>query len=91
MVWTLQTAAGAKPLTVSLSGGTGDADLYVRFGSAPTLTQSDASSANPGNQESVTIAAPKAGTYYIGLRARSPYTGVTLRTSLATGQRIQEN
>jgi Leucine-rich repeat (LRR) protein len=80
MIWTLQTATGSPPLTLSTSGGTGDVDLYVRFGSAPTLTQSDASSANPGNQESVTIAAPRAGTYYIGLRERSPYTGVTLRT-----------
>jgi pre-peptidase/Leucine Rich Repeat (LRR) protein len=80
MIWTLQTAAGAPPLTLSTSGGTGDVDLYVRFGSAPTLTQSDASSANPGDQELVTVAAPRAGTYYIGLRARSPYTGVTLRT-----------
>jgi Leucine-rich repeat (LRR) protein len=80
MVWTLQTVAGSPPLTLSTDGGTGDVDLYVRFGSAPTAAQFDASSATPGNQESVTIAAPRAGTYYIGLRARSPYTGVTLRT-----------
>ncbi len=71
--------AGSPPLSLSTLGGTGDADLYVRFGSPPTQTQFDASSANPGDQESVTIAAPKAGTYYIGLRARAPYTGVTLR------------
>ncbi|MFL6233576.1 MAG: pre-peptidase C-terminal domain-containing protein, partial [Thermoanaerobaculia bacterium] len=86
MIWTLQTAAGSPPLTLSTSGGTGDVDLYVRFGSAPTLTQSDASSANPGDQESVTIAAPRAGTYYIGLRARSPYTGVTLRMGSVSGR-----
>ncbi|HET9209039.1 MAG TPA: leucine-rich repeat domain-containing protein [Thermoanaerobaculia bacterium] len=78
MIWTLQTAAGSLPVTVSTTDGTGDVDLYVRFGSAPTLTQFDASSANPGDQESVTLAA-RTGTYYIGLRARSPYTGVTLR------------
>jgi Leucine-rich repeat (LRR) protein len=79
MIWTLQTVAGSPPLSLSTSGGTGDADLYVRFGSPPTQTQFDASSANPGDQESVTIAAPRAGTYYIGLRTRAPYTGVTLR------------
>jgi Leucine-rich repeat (LRR) protein len=79
MIWTLQTTAGSSPITVSTTGGTGDVDLYVRFGAAPSMTLSDASSTNPGDQESVTIAAPKAGTYYIGLRARSPYTGVTLR------------
>lgn len=79
MIWTLQTTAGSPPLTVSTTGGTGDVDLYVRFGAAPTMTLFDASSTNPGDQESVTIAAPKTGTYYIGLRARSAYTGVTLR------------
>ena len=79
MVWTLQATAGSPPITLSTTGGTGDVDLYVRFGSAPTMTLFDASSTNPGDQESVTIAAPKAGTYYIGLRARSAYTGVTLR------------
>jgi hypothetical protein len=78
-IWTLQTVAGSPPLSLSTGGGTGDVDLYVRLGSPPTQTQFDAASANPGNQESVTVAAPQAGTYYIGLRARSPYTGVTLR------------
>lgn len=80
MIWTLQTTASAPPVTVSTTGGTGDVDLYVRFGSAPTLTLFDASSANPGDQESLTLT-PRTGTYYIGLRARSPYTGVTLRTN----------
>ncbi|HEY4565566.1 MAG TPA: PPC domain-containing protein, partial [Thermoanaerobaculia bacterium] len=78
MIWTLQTAASSSPLTVSTSGGTGDVDLYVRFGAAPTMTLFDAFSTNPGDQESVTLA-PRTGTYYIGLRARSAYTGVALR------------
>lgn len=77
--WTLDVAAGAAPLTFTTDLGTGNADLYIRFGAPPTLTQSDASSAGPGNQETVTIAAPKAGRYYIGLHARSPYSGVSLR------------
>ena len=85
MIWTLQTTAGSPPITVSTTGETGDVDLYVRFGSAPTMTLFDASSTNPGDQESVTLAAPRAGTYYIGLRARSPYTGVTLRVGGGTG------
>ena len=79
MIWTLQTTANAPPVTVSTSGGTGDVDLYIRFGGPPSMTQFDASSASPGDQESLTLA-PRTGTYYIGLRARAPYTGVTLRT-----------
>ncbi len=77
--WTLDVGANAKPLTFTTDLGTGNVDLYVRFGAAPTLTQSDFSSAGPGNKETVTIAAPKQGRYYIGLRANSPYRGVSLR------------
>ena len=80
MIWTLQTTAGAPPVTVSANGGTGDVDLYVRFGAPPSATLFDASSTNPGNQELLTLVS-RTGTYYIGLRARSPYTGVTLRTN----------
>jgi Leucine-rich repeat (LRR) protein len=79
VVWTVQTLAGGPPLTVSTAGGTGDVDLYVRFGAPPTTALSDASSTHLGNAESVTVAAPKAGTYYIGLSVHSAYTGVTLR------------
>lgn len=79
VLWTVQTVAGGPPLTVSTAGGTGDVDLYVRFGAAPTTSVSDASSTHLGNAETVTIAAPRVGTYYIGLSVHSPYTGVTLR------------
>ena len=37
--YTMVVPAGACNLTFMTSGGTGDADLYVRFGSAPTDTQ----------------------------------------------------
>lgn len=77
--WTLDVPAGARPITFTTDLGTGNADLYVRFGAAPTQTQSDFSSAGPGNKETVTIAAPKQGRYFIGLRANSPYSGVSLK------------
>jgi hypothetical protein len=83
--WTIQVGAGAPPLVISTSGGTGDVDLYVRFGSPPTLAQSDAASVHAGNPESVTVAAPKAGTYYVGLNAHSHYAGVTLRVGGSSG------
>lgn len=77
--WTLDVGANAAPLKISTDLGTGNADLYVRFGAAPTQTQSDFSSAGPGNKEMVTIAAPRQGRYYIGLRANSSYSGVSLK------------
>ena len=85
VLWTLDVGAGAPPLTLSTSGGTGDVDLYVRFGAAPTTAQSDVSSVTAGNTESVTIAAPHQGTYYIGLYSHSPYKGVTLQTGGPAG------
>lgn len=77
--WRVDVKAGAPPLKISTQGGTGEVDLYVRFGARPTDTLSDAASVKAGNLEAVTIAAPKAGTYYIGLRAGAPYAGVTLK------------
>jgi Leucine-rich repeat (LRR) protein len=86
--WTVTVGAGAPSLTLSTTGGTagtGDVDLYVRFGAAPTTAQFDAASAHAGSQESVTIAAPRAGTYYVGLRASRPYVGVTLLDGVLPG------
>ncbi|HSS79374.1 MAG TPA: pre-peptidase C-terminal domain-containing protein [Thermoanaerobaculia bacterium] len=85
VLWTLDVGAGAPPLTLSTSGGTGNVDLYVRFGAPPTLVQSDFSSVTLGNTESVTVAAPLKGTYYIGLYSHSPYKGVTLQTGGPAG------
>ncbi|MEA2602941.1 MAG: receptor-like serine/threonine-protein kinase [Acidobacteriota bacterium] len=85
VLWTLDVGAGAPPLTLSTSLGTGDVDLYVRFGAPPTTGQFNASSATAGNTESVTIAAPRQGTWYIGLYSRAPYRGVTLRTGGPAG------
>jgi hypothetical protein len=85
VVWTLQVGAGAPPLTVSTLAGPGNADLYVRFGAAPTPTQFDASSAGSDNYETVTIPSPRAGTWYVALRAASPYSDLTLRVGGAPG------
>jgi serine protease len=39
--YTMSVPSGATNLTFSMSGGTGDADMYVKFGSAPTDTVYD--------------------------------------------------
>jgi microbial collagenase len=70
---------GAKNLRLSTSKGTGDVDLYVALDRYPTTTSYDAASANPGNRESVSIAAPASGRwYYVVLKARQSFAGVTL-------------
>jgi serine protease len=76
--YTMAVPAGATNLTFNISGGTGDADLYVRFGSAPTDTTYTCRPYLGGNSETCTIAAPSAGTYYVRVKAYSSFSGVSL-------------
>jgi serine protease len=63
------------------SSGTGDADLYVRYGSAPTTTTFDCKSASSTNAETCNIATAKAGTYYVLIKAYKAYSGLSLKGS----------
>jgi hypothetical protein len=83
--YTLVVPAGASNLTFTMSGGTGDADMYVKFGSAPTDSSYDCRPYKSGNAESCTFAAPSAGTYYVRLKAYSSFSGASLVGSYGTG------
>lgn len=83
--WTMVVPAGATSLSFTLSGGTGDADLYVKFGSAPTLSSYDCRPYVSGNSETCTISNIQAGTYYVMVNAYAAYSGVTLKGTYATG------
>ncbi len=73
--------AGASSLEVSLAGGSGDADLYVRFGSEPTTTSYDCRPYVNGNDETCTIDAPQAGTWFVSLHAYTAFSGAALKAS----------
>jgi len=75
------TPVGATAMRFSLAGGTGDADLYVRYGSAPTTTTYDCRSAGATSDESCTINGAKQGTYYVLIKGYSAYSGVTYTVS----------
>ena len=79
--YTLDVPQGMATLTVNLSGGTGDADLYVRYGSQSTLSQYDCRSQEYTNVETCTITNPQAGTIYISLYGYGSYSGATLDVS----------
>ncbi len=79
--WTMAVPAGATSLSFTMSGGTGDADMYIKFGSAPTLTSYDCRPYVTGNSESCPIATAQAGTYYVMVNAYAAYSGVTLKGS----------
>ncbi|WP_460828158.1 M20/M25/M40 family metallo-hydrolase [Marilutibacter aestuarii] len=76
--YTLVVPAGASNLAFTLSGGSGDADMYVKFGSAPTDSSYDCRPYKSGNSESCTFASPQAGTYHVRIKAYSSFSGVSL-------------
>ena len=71
--------SGAAGLSFDMSGGSGDADLYVKFGSAPTTSSYDCRPYKSGNTEACSYNNPTAGTYYISIYGYSAYSGVTLK------------
>lgn len=79
--YTIAVPAGQTNLTINISGGTGDADLYVRRGANPTTTTYDCRPYRTGNTESCSFTNPVAATYHIGIRAATAVSGLTLRTS----------
>jgi vibriolysin len=76
-------AAGTKAFKVSIAGNNGDADLYVKYGSAPTTASYTCRSAGANSNEGCTINPAQGGTYYVMIYAYTAYTGVTL--TAATG------
>ena len=77
--WTIPE--GVTRMTIQTSGGSGDADLYVKFGSQPETSSFDCRPYQNGNNEVCTFDAPASGTWHIGIRAYSSYSGVTLSYS----------
>ncbi|MGD9584590.1 MAG: PKD domain-containing protein, partial [Lysobacterales bacterium] len=82
--FTMVVPSGASNLKFVMSGGTGDADLYVRFGSAPTDTVYDCRPFLNGNAETCNIATAQAGTYFVRVKAFSAFSGVSLTGSYST-------
>ncbi len=77
--WTIPE--GVSTMTIQIAGGSGDADLYVRYGSQPTTSAYNCRPYKNGNNEVCTFTAPDAGTWHIGLRAYSTYSNVTMSYS----------
>jgi serine protease len=73
--------AGVSTLTFTISGGSGDADLYVRYNNQPTLNQYNCRPYLDGNSEQCTINNPQAGTWHVGINAYSAFSGLTFSYS----------
>ncbi|WP_019676590.1 S8 family serine peptidase [Arsukibacterium perlucidum] len=72
-----QIPSGVSQLTFQISGGSGDADLYVRYGSQPSTSAYTCRPYLNGNNEVCTINNPQAGTWHVGIRAYTAFSGVT--------------
>ena len=74
--------SGKASLNVNMSGGTGDADLYVRQGSQPTTSSYNCRPYLNGNTETCNISNPVAGTWYVSVRAYTSYSGVAVKATV---------
>ncbi len=83
--YTMAVPAGATNLTFTMAGGSGDADLYVRFGQPPTTNEYDCRPFAAGNSETCTFATAQAGTYHIMVRGYQTFAGVSLTGSYSGG------
>jgi len=77
--WKLAVPAGKTSLTFTISGGTGDADLYVRLGAKPTTSTFNCRPFLNGNSETCTFSNPAAGDWYVMIRGFATFSGVTLK------------
>lgn len=73
--------SGQTKLEIVQSGGTGDADLYVKFGAQPTSSVWDYRPYLNGNNETVTVNNPAAGDWYISIHAYSAFSGLSIKAT----------
>ena len=76
----LETGQAVDTLSFAISGGSGDADLYVRYGAKPTTSTYDYRPYKGGNNETVNVGQDdlQDGRWYVMVRAYSNYSGVDL-------------
>ncbi|MBB1301010.1 MULTISPECIES: pre-peptidase C-terminal domain-containing protein [unclassified Pseudoalteromonas] len=76
-IYFIDVPADANNIMMSISGGNGDADLYVKKGAKPTTSDYDCRPFKNGNEEICTVNLGE-GRYYIMLKAYSSYNNVTI-------------
>jgi hypothetical protein len=80
----LDLPAAANNLTIELTGGTGDVDLFVERGERPSTREAynDCQSGGPTTAERCQLTGIEAGSYFILLHAFSTFSGTTMTISL---------
>nr|WP_211164472.1 endonuclease [Shewanella salipaludis] len=70
--------ANASQLSFKMSGGSGDADLYVRFAQEPSSSLYDCAPYLSGNNEECAITPASEGRYFVNITAYQGFSGVSL-------------
>lgn len=78
IAFTLDVPATANKVVFTTSGGSGDADLYVRAGTKPTTSNYDCRGFSSTNAEKCTLNVNKATRYHVVVRGYRDFTGVRL-------------
>jgi leucyl aminopeptidase len=84
MFFTLDVPENSGDLLFATYGGTGDADLYVKFGEKPSLESYDCKSTNSNSVESCSVTPIKVGTYHVMVEAWNSISGVSLKGQYQT-------
>ncbi|WP_444942030.1 pre-peptidase C-terminal domain-containing protein [Microbulbifer sp. ZKSA004] len=81
LFYTITVPENASDLSFEITGGSGDADLYIRFASRPTESVYDYRPYLGGNEESVAIANPTPGIWHVMLHGYTDFDQVSLTGS----------
>ncbi len=76
--FTMDVPASASTVVFTTSGGSGDADLYVKAGSDPTTSSYDCRGFGSTTAERCSLFVKKATTYHVMVRGYKTFTGVRL-------------
>ncbi len=80
LIYRVYVPEGSTNVTFTLTGGTGDFDIYIRRGPAlPNYDEYDCVSWNGGNEEECSIDDPASGTWYVFIDVYTTGAGATLR------------
>jgi len=77
----IDVPAGARNLRILTAGGTGDVSLYASHDVMPTVDAWQLRSQRPGNNETVTLTTPQAGTWYVRVVGERAFGRLTVRAS----------
>ncbi|QPB82375.1 S8 family serine peptidase [Pseudoalteromonas rubra] len=79
--YTWDIPQGVKEMALTITGGTGDADLYVRYNAQPDANNYTCRPWKNGNEEQCLFTNPSSGVWHISLYGYNNYSGVTLNYS----------